>query len=135
MTTIHRDRRFAIATCCVVILAFMASCRNGHDEVQDSTPSATVEAFNKAVLAKDYKRALACTDTRADDYELFEAWMKMMFDELGAATLDVVSEELAPDGAGATVGVRLASGKECDTLYLVTVRVGDRWRVSLVSGF
>ena len=104
-------------------------------EYTRSMTSSVVTAFNRAILEKNYKEALTYTDTQQEDYELFEAWMKMMFDEMGGSSLHVLSEEMSEDGSGAWVKVKLESGRSIDTLYTHTVKVEGEWKVRLVSDF
>lgn len=126
----------AKALCAILIGAFLVtSCGEGEKASVGNSPSSVVTAFNKAILEKNYKEALTYTDTRQEDYELFEAWMKMMFDEMGGSSLYVLSEDLSEDGNVASVKVKLENGKSIDTLYTQTVKVEGEWRVRLVSDF
>lgn len=118
----------------IVIGAFvMVSCGGGEKASGGGSPSSVVTAFNRAIVEKNYKEALAYTDTREEDYELLEAWMGMMFDEMGGSSLYVLSEDMTEDGNVATVKVKLEKGCEVDTLCMEAVRVGGEWRVRLVS--
>ena len=122
--------------CAIVIGAFIiTSCSGSEKASVGNSPSSVVTAFNRAILEKNYKEALTYTDTQQEDYELFEAWMKMMFDEMGGSTLHVLSEEMSEDGSGAWVKVKLESGRSIDTLYTHTVKVEGVWKVRLVSDF
>lgn len=115
----------------IVLAILMAACTNNDDVESGKSPSATVSKFNAAILEKDYRRAVTLTDTEEEDYALYEAWLKLMYDEMAGAKLEVLSEDVAADSSSALVRVELINGKTHDTLYTQTVKVGGRWKVSL----
>lgn len=115
----------------IALILFLSGCKSDSAQSNRNTPSATVASFNSAILARDYKRALTLTDTDEEEYPLYEAWMKLMFDEMTGATLDVLTEEIAPDSSSALVKVKLTNGKTHDTLYTKTVKAGGLWRIRL----
>ena len=135
MTT-HTIRSIITQSLLYVAVAFcLAGCKGNGDTARQDTPTAAVAAFNKAILAKDYKQALTVTDTRQEDYPLFEAWLKMMFDEMGGSTLEVLSAEISDEGNSVAVKVKLTNGNDIDTLYTHTVKTDGVWKVRLVSDF
>lgn len=112
-----------------------AGCKSDGTRQNENSPSETVSRFNTAVLAKNYTKALKQTDIEEDEYALYEAWLGMMFDELGNASLDVVSENVAADGNSAMVKVKLTNGKTNDTIYTETIKRDGVWKVRLASDF
>ena len=135
MTT-HTIRSIITQSLLYVAVVFcLAGCKGDADAARQDTPTGAVAAFNKAILAKDYRQALTMTDIGEEDYPLFEAWMKMMFDEMGDSTLEVLSAELSEEGNSAAVKVKLTNGGEVDTLYTHTVKSDGVWKVRLVSDF
>ena len=111
----------------------MVSCGGGEGGSTGGSPSSVVTAWCRAIVERNYKEALGYTDTRGEDCELLEAWMGMMFDEMGEVGMGVLSEEVSEGGEVATVKVKLERGCEVDTLWMETVRVGGEWRVRLVT--
>lgn len=119
----------------LVTVVVMAGCRGSAAVKQEDSPSGVVTAFDEAILAKDYRGALLMTDTEEDDYELYEAWLRMMFDEMEGSRLVVLGAELTEDGKEASVRVKLDSEGSTDTLYTHTVKTDGGWKVRLVSNF
>ena len=119
----------------LVTVVVMAGCRGSAAVKQEDSPSGVVTAFDEAILAKDYRGALLMTDTEEDDYELYEAWLRMMFDEMEGSRLVVLGAELTEDGKEASVRVKLESEGSSDTLYTHTVKTDGGWKVRLVSNF
>ena len=124
--------KYLTGICLVILMSALTlnSCNNKKEPL-GTTPSGVVSAWSKAVLDKKYEQALRLTAISEEDYPLYEAWMKMMFDELDGVSLDVVSQELSDDGDYATVNVTMTNGKEIDTIQVQTVKIEGLWKVRL----
>lgn len=126
------ERRTTVYLLILSVMVFVfTGCGNDKGVGMQNTPSGVVSQFNGAILEREYREALGYTDTRAEDYELYEAWMRLMFDELRGSSLEVLSEERSVDGESASVKVRLTNGKTSDTLYTLTVLDEGVWKVQL----
>ena len=120
-------KRLFVILCAVVAVFGLISCKS-------SSPSATVEAYYKALQAGDYEKALSYTDI-TDQKEIQRQIEKFKAFDIKIVDFEVLSENVSEDGNSATVKVKITEtspsreAPEEGTKELELVKVDGKWKI------
>lgn len=120
-------KKLFVILCAVVAVFGLISCKS-------SSPSATVEAYYKALQAGDYEKALSYTDI-TDQEAIQKQIEKYKGFDIKVVDFEILSEKVSEDGNSATVEVKstvTSSFNEApdeSTKKMELVKVDGKWKI------
>jgi hypothetical protein len=126
-------KKAVVGPCVTVLVILFSAAGCGGGQAPARTPSEVTQDFLETLKDGDYAAAYGMLSSADRDSMTEKQWTEDVGRELAgideSVTCEVTDEESAKNEA--VVGIELTQGGESETFYIVLLKEGGAWKVSL----